>query len=238
MSQSRALRKSDGRSSERQALASAIAELKSAAAEHKKISQTLEHATEVRRRAYAAVDAVTLKIEEARKNEGANLAARALGEVSDFVSVADAEDELKPAVNDYHVAQNTEAALKERLQWSRTGGAEAKIRQCVGAVLRSELPASLDGVMTRARTLQDELTKLRQWLRFVDNNSTFAEFNSHGYLGNKDDPLRRKVYDLLTDFELPNNRFGSDWDKHPSMAELLAKATALTSDPDAPVPEV
>jgi hypothetical protein len=122
----------DVRTPERAALAAAIREHDDAAARLARVRQAKEEADEVRYRASAALTKAETAVEEAKQTEGARLAAVALGETDDTLSVADAELALVQATNDYAVTRNTIAALEAR---------ETAERRAVETALRARYEA-------------------------------------------------------------------------------------------------
>ena len=102
------------RSSEREALAAAITQYDAATARLARVRQARAEADEVRYRASTTLTRAEAALAEAKQTEGARLAAVALGEQSDTLSVAEAEVALVQATNDHTVCRNTAAALEAR----------------------------------------------------------------------------------------------------------------------------
>ena len=162
------------RTAEREQLAKAIKHHAAALDAVRRVSQAREQADEVVYRARDILDAAEAKLKEAQANEGAYLAAVALGEDAG-VSAADAEAAVMRATNDLAIARRTRDALDERAQREASEGERAKddIDKCISAVVQTE--ANVARLLAEAKAMQDDLVAKRVALRFLFNNDLVAE---------------------------------------------------------------
>jgi hypothetical protein len=215
------------RSPERVELASAIERHAAAVEAVRRVEQGREQAGETVYRASDALRAAEAAVAAALANEGARLAAKALGEDAG-ISTADAEASVKQATNDLAVARRTRDALDERAarEAAEVERAQAALEKCVAAVAKSEAPAAR--LLAEAWSLQNDLVARRIVLRHLFNNDFIAE----------EEAAAVRSF-LLFENHLPAGHgqveYGN-FDAHPAADPFKRACEALRTDADAPVP--
>ncbi len=155
----------------RRDLADAIARHAAAVGHQTRVAATAEHARQTLYSTMDQIETAETALKTAKANEGERLAADALGEATDILSVADAEAALARARNDLSVAQATRSALEQRLR-----GEEAEIErarrvldEAVREVVRLEVPVA--DMLAAALQLQEQLIGKRIVLRQLYKSS-------------------------------------------------------------------
>jgi hypothetical protein len=216
-----------GGSPEREQLAEAIERHNDARDVVRRVGEAREQAAETVYRASDALRAAEAALAEAQADEGARLAAKALGEDAGPIAT-DAEASVKQASNDLNIARRTRDALDERGQReaAEVDRARDAVAKCVTAVAKSEAPAAK--LLAEARSLQNDLVARRIVLRHL--------FNSHLVADQEAAELRDF---LLFQNHLPaaigQVEYGN-YNNHPA-ADLWRQALeALANDADAALP--